>query len=191
LQRPGTTNSSTLARVGLDRQLGARSSISWNAGSEFASGADVFRADQAFAGVKVGNDNAAALADPFKSDYSGLSWRLAGLRTHFVLAASWRNERHETQPLSDRKVMALNASIDRQVTPRLVLVVGGGYQRDDIYNIDSKLNAWSANAGLNWQLTQAVTMALQLQHYRGSGVLTFGDYDENRALLRFSYNRIH
>jgi hypothetical protein len=184
------TSSGPLVRVTLDRKIGARSSLSWNAGREFADSADIFRQDQSFAGAQVGGQDAAAIPDAFTADYTGLVLRVTGVRSQLSLSADWRREEHETQTQLDRRLLGAGVSVNRRLTPRWTANVAVTYGRSEFADSADEGNEWSAGLGLTRQLTQTVLMSLQLLHYDGSGSGTFNDYEENRAMLRFTYTRV-
>lgn len=184
------SNSGLLVRVTVDRAIGARSSVSWNIGREYADSADIFRQDQSFGGVQVGSQDAAAITDPFTADYTGVVLRVTGVRTSMSLGANWRREEHETQTQLDRELIGATLNVQRRITPRWTANIGATYERNDFSNGADEGNEWSAGIGASRQLTQTLLISLQLQHYSGTGQGSFNDYEENRAMLRFTYTRV-
>jgi len=184
------TRDGGLFRLTVDHVLGARSSFSWNLGHEFADGASVFRQDQSFGGVQMRPEDALANADPFTSDTAGVVLRMNGVRTEVSLTANWRREEHDTQTDFDRDVASGAVYVTRRISPRWNVSLTGVYQHDDFVETGDVVHEWSVGASVSRQLTPSVDLSLGYTHYSANGEGSFNDYDENRALLRVTYNRV-
>jgi Putative beta-barrel porin 2 len=177
----GESNDGLLARISLTRKVATRSSISAEAGTEFADAANIFQLDQSFGGVRRETDGALASSDAYETDYIYLSWQTSGTRTTVALSGNWRDESHEEQTDLNRTYLEGRIDLSRRLGSRVTISLLGGYDRQDYDEPGLDLDEWSAEAGLEWRVQEFLSLLLRLTHFEGSA--TSGDYEENRIYL--------
>lgn len=187
----GESTEGPLADVTLTRKLGARATLTLNAGTQFYDSAESFRRDREFADIALGNEDTVPSRDPFQQDYASVAWAIEGVRTKLRLGADWRSEDHETDLTLDRERVGASANVSRRVGPRLTMSLFGRYDDESfgVGNVD--FDEWSAGASFDWALTAGIALALRAEHNDGSGDTSAGsglrDYTENRYTLRLTY----
>ncbi|HEY7379202.1 MAG TPA: hypothetical protein VH542_11005 [Steroidobacteraceae bacterium] len=184
----GTTADELLARFTVTRQIGARSSLSLQAGREFSDTADIFRLDQGAGGVRLDGSGAALSNDPFKSDYVYLTWQTRNERTTWKLTGNWRKEAHEQQSELDRRSVGAYGDVERRISPRATLQLEATYWQNDVTGSDTRLDEWSAGGIFSYQVGRNFSLQARLTHYTGSGTGDEHDYDENRLYLGVIYH---
>ncbi len=115
----GESDNGLLARLSFTRKVGALSTLTLDAGTEFSDTGNIFARDQALSGIQLQNGEAVASSDAFRADYGYFSWHTAADRTTVDLGASWREESHETETQLDRELVTANADVSRRLNRSL------------------------------------------------------------------------
>lgn len=188
----GDSSDGPLFDLTLTRELGARTSLSLNAGTRFYDAADAFVRDRGLQDIVTGNEDAVPARDPFQQDYATVTLTLAGARTTLELSADWRDEEREVDSTFDRESRGFGLELSRRVRPRTDVSVFGRHTSDDFSASGVDFDEWSAGLGLDWRLSGTVALGVRAEHYEGSGDTSLGiglrDYEENRYTLRFTYS---
>ncbi|MGQ0384056.1 MAG: hypothetical protein ACT4UP_05140 [Gammaproteobacteria bacterium] len=192
LRNFGDNTDGPLADLALTRKIGARSTLTLNAGTRLFDTADAFRHDRGLGGIGLGNEDVVASQDPFQQDYLTVNWSIEGARTSLQLGADWRSEDRETVTALDRKHVGAHAGVSRRIGPRLTASLNADYRDEAFDTNDVDFDEWSAGVGLDWSLSSAIGIALRAAHHEGSGDTSAGtglrDFAENRYTLRLTYS---
>jgi hypothetical protein len=188
----GDSSDGPLFDLTLTREVGARSSLSVNAGTRFYDAADSFVRDRGLQDIVTGNEDAVPARDPFQQDYLTVTWTLEGTRTTLELSADWRDEEREVDASFDRESTGLGLELSRRVGARTGVSVFGRRTEDDFNSSGVDYDEWSVGMGLDWSLSDTLALGLRAEHFEGSGDTLAGagtrDYEENRVTLRFTYS---
>jgi hypothetical protein len=177
-----------LFRATVSRQIGARSSVSLEAGSEFSDTGTAFRLDQDALGVQPESSDALASSDVFRNTYLYLTSSFALTRTTFTGGLRASQERYQDQIQQDRDIFGATVGMQRRMSPRFTFDVTGAYSKEEFKVGKVVYNEWSANLGLSWQMNRDWSLIFGAGHYDGSGDGLSRDYDENRASLSLRYS---
>lgn len=173
------------------REVGARSTLEFNAGTNLTDSADVFTRDQMLGGVDAGTGTVIVTQDPLQSDYVSLGLTVEGTRTSIGFGVDWTQDRQENLTALDRERLGGSLLLTRQLTQRLTARLFGGYATEEIEQ-GADFDEWVVGAGLEWALTETFSVALQADRNDGSGDTGAGaasrDYVENRVSLTISYS---
>jgi hypothetical protein len=183
----GASADEVLLRLTVTREVGARSTLSLQAGREFSDTADIFRLDQSAGGVRLDGNGAAQSSDPFKSDYFYVRWQTRNDRSTWQVSGNWREESHEVQSELDRSSLGAYADFERRLASRATLQLAASYWQNDVTGSDTRLDEWSAGGTLSYQVGPNVSLQARLTHYTGSGTGDQHEYDENRYYLGIIY----
>jgi hypothetical protein len=188
----GDSSDGPLLSLAITRKVGARSTLTLDAGTGQTDTAEAFRRDYSIGGFESGTSDAVVSQDPFQSDYASLGWQIEGARTGLSITADWRREDHETDPTLDRDGVGAGMAVTRQVGPRTSARLSGSWNRQDFDTSGTDFDEWSAGLGVSWQFARGVSLTLDAFHFRGTGDTSAGagqrDYDENRYTLRIGYS---
>lgn len=180
-----------LLGLSLTRQLGARSTVELNAGTNLTDAADEFARGQALAGVDAGTGTVAVSQDPMQSDYLSLGLSVEGARTNLRVGIDWSKDEQENLSSLDRERLGGSLLLTRQMTRRLTARLFGGYATEEI-GLATDFDEWVVGAGLEWALSDTLSVALQADRNEGSGDTGVGsaarDYVENRVALTITYS---
>lgn len=192
LHDSGESSKGPLVDVTLTRELGARSTLTLNAGTRFYDAADSFRRERGIEDIVLGNEDVIPAQDAFQQDYAFVNWDLEGTRTSLRLSADWRNEDREVESDLDRKTFGAGLGLTRRIGPRTSASLFGGYTHEDYNTSTEKFREWSAGLGFDWNLSESVAVGLRAERFDGSGDTLAGedtrDYEENRYTVRFTYS---
>jgi hypothetical protein len=182
------SNSGPLAHLTITRKVGAYSTLSLTAGTEFQDAAAQFRLDQAQIGLQDSNQDTVVAADVFRSNFVYLSFGTQRDRTSFNISLNGAKERHEEQTNLDRDILRATAFVSRRATQRLDVDLHGDYQDEDFVGPPSfAFKEWSFGVGVGLRLSPDLSMRLALDRYEGSSDDNSRDYEENRAYIGFGY----
>ena len=175
----------------LTRQVGARSTLEFNAGTNLTDSADVFTRDQMLGGVDAGTGGVIVSQDPLQSDYVSLGLAVEGARTTLNLGVDWTKDEQENLTEFDRERLGGSVVVARQMTQRLTARLFGGYATEEIEQ-GADFDEWVVGLGLEWALTDTLALTLQADRNEGAGETGVGsasrDYTENRVSLAISYS---
>lgn len=179
---------SALARLDVNRLVGARSHVRLVAGTTPSNTQQTFRRDQQIGGVDVGPDGAVVSGDSFQADYGYLTFGTDWERDSFSLLLSARSEDHEVFETLNRDQYRGIVSYSHDLTPNVTFDVRGTYLDEKFTETGFKFDQWGAGIGMRWQLGRRISLRVRLDHYDGSSDDGTRDYDENRAYLGISYS---
>ena len=162
-----------------------------NAGTNLTDSADAMRRDQHIGGIDLDSGQSIVSTDSFQSDFASVALALEGARTSVNLAANWRVEDYERNPILNRDAFGFTADAVRRISPRLSARLFGGWtsRRFDRSNVD--FDEWNAGVGFDWAFSDRLSLTLSGEHFSGSGDSALGaglrDYDENRITVNLGY----
>lgn len=177
-----------LFRATVSRQVGARSSVSLEAGSEFSDAGSAFRLDQGALGVQPETSDALASSDVFRNTYLYLTTSLAMTRTTFTAGLRASQERYQDQIQLDRDIFGATLGMQHRMSPRFTFDVAGAYSKEEFEVGTVKFNEWSVSMGVAWQMNRDWSLVFSAGHYDGTGDGIARDYDENRASVDVRYS---
>lgn len=181
-------NGGLLVRLSLSRTLGARTSLRFNAGSEFTDTGTALRLEQDAIGVGSEATDEVAAADVFRNTYAYLTLSTEMSRTTFTAGLRASRERYENEIQLDRDIVGASFGMERRISPRLSLNVDAAYFDEELKVSGFAFDEWSIDAGLVWQLNRAWSLVFGAGHYSGSSDNGVRDYDENRASVNVRYS---
>ncbi|MGH8188146.1 MAG: outer membrane beta-barrel protein [Steroidobacteraceae bacterium] len=175
------TPDAPLARISVTRQVSASSTFTLRAGSEYSSGADLFRDTQGAQGAQLSGQSIVATNDPFEYRFGALEWDFNRNRTTIGLALQHGKEEYETLTQLDRTLTSFNAYFTRQVSRTAELRLFGAYEDEQFDELDGEDQELQLGAALAWDVGRTLEVRVQLDHFDrdSSNVLT--EYTENRA----------
>ena len=175
----------------LTRQVGARSTLEFNAGTNLTDSSDVFTRDQMLGGVDAGTGTVVVSQDPLRSDYMSLGLSVEGTRSTLRFGVNWTKDEQENFTALDRERLGGSVLLTRQMSQRLTARLFGSYATEEIEQ-GADFDEWVVGAGLEWAFTETFSLALQVDRNDGSGDTGVGatsrDYVENRVSLTISYS---
>jgi hypothetical protein len=177
-----------VVRLDLSREITSRSTLSFSAGSQFASAGDAFRLEQDATGVQTGNEDIVAAADVFRNTYAYLTFDTEQARISISATVRGTRERYETQTLLDRDVVGGDLSLGRQLSERLGVGFFASYSEDEFVNAGFSFDEWAVGANLTWQLSQSWSLDVTAEHFSGSGEGIEREYEENRGVITLHYS---
>lgn len=188
----GETSDGPLADLTLTRELGARSTLTLNAGTRFYDAADSFRRERGFEDIVLGNEDVVPAQDAFQQDYAFVRWDLAGNRTTLQLSADWSKDDREVESDLNRKAYGADLVLTRRMGPRTTATLFGRFAHEDYDSGSDEFDEWTAGAGLDWDLSDNIAIGIRAERFEGSGDTSAGpdtrDYDENRFTVTFTYS---
>jgi Putative beta-barrel porin 2 len=184
----GSKSKSALARLDVNRLVGARSQVRLVAGTTPSNTQQTFRRDQEIGGVDVGPDGAVAVGDSFQSDYGYLTFSTDWERDAFTLLLSARSEDHEVFETQNRDQYRGIVSYSHDLTRNLTFDLRGTYLDEKFTETGFKFDQWGAGVGMRWDLTPRISLRVRVDHYDGSSDDGTRDYEENRAYLGIGYS---
>lgn len=191
LKQSGDTKDSPLVDLTVSRTMGARSVLTFNAGTNLTDSAEVLRRDQQIGGIEITNDDIVASRDTFVSDYARLGWTLSGVRSTIAFTADWRQEDHEVTDLLNRSSVAGTALFTRRISPSFTFDVGGQWRREEFDQSNIAFDEWSAGVGLDFAIARSIALNVRGDHYKGTGDTFAGggtrNYTENRYAVSLTW----
>jgi hypothetical protein len=182
LKAAGTKYSGTVARLGLERMVGALSIIQVEAGTHFSNAGDNLQLEQNFAGLTVNTTGVTTANDPERSKYALASWSTRGSRNAVNVAATWTEELHQISTFFNRTRESLSSELTRSLTPRTSGSIEALYTRNKYQNAQLTTAEWQVRGGLTWRLKPALSWTMSAGHYQGNGFLgRTQTYRENRV----------
>jgi hypothetical protein len=184
------TSDAPLARISVARQVSASSTFTLRAGSQYSSGADLFRDTQGAEGVQLSGQSIVATNDPFEYRFGALEWDFSRNRTSFGLAVQHGKEEYETLTLLDRTLTSFNAYFARQVARTAELRVFGGYEDEQFDELDGEDQEMQLGAALAWEIGRTLELRLQVDHFDRDSSNELSEYTENRASVFLTWSPI-
>lgn len=190
---PDNDTSGLLLDVALTREFTARSSLSFNAGTDLTEASGAFRRGRSGLDLAVTDDTFRLVsADPLRSTFAILSWSYAGPSRSLDIAMQWRKEEHERRIELDRERLGAEATFTRRLQPSLSMSLYTSYFQDDFSSLQSGFDEWSVGLATDWRVVRAYSLRLRFDRIDGSidassAAPVLGKFVENRASFRVTY----
>jgi hypothetical protein len=179
-----------LVNLNVTRELSARSTLVLDLGTNLTDAAEVFRRDQNVGGVDQGSETVIVSRDPMQATYASLGLTLAGSRTTVQIGADWNRDDQENLTGLDQERYGASITVIREISPRLEGRLSGGYSTEEI-QLGADFDEWSVGVGLQWAVTEKLSLSLVADRTEGSGdsgpAEGDRDYVENRVGLFVAY----
>ncbi|HEV8331045.1 MAG TPA: outer membrane beta-barrel protein [Steroidobacteraceae bacterium] len=195
LERDNSSSKSdtALARLDLQRLIGARSSLRLVAGTTPSNTQQSFRLDQQIGqqiggGVDISPDSEVVAGDSFRSDYAYVTFATDWERTSVTLLLSGRKQDHEVFTVLDREQYRGTLTYSHDLTQNVSIDVRGTYLDEKFTETGFGFDQWGAGLGMRWELSQRISLRARVDHYVGSSDDGTRDYTENRAYVGISYS---
>jgi hypothetical protein len=169
LRDNGDVNHGIAARLGLERKIGATSTVNLQAGTQFSNAGDSLQLEQGFTGTGVSNVNVSSVNDPMRIKYAMASWGTGGVRTKANLSAMWSQEHHEISALFDRTREGFSGNLARRMSGRSSLILEGYYTRNKYLNTPLTTNEWQAELRYVYRIRPGFAWTSSISHYQGGG----------------------
>ena len=183
------TSDAPLARISVARQVSASSTVTLRAGSQYSSGADLFRDTQGAEGVQLSGQSIVATNDPFEYRFGALEWDFSRNRTAIGLAVQHGKEEYETLPL-DRTLTSFNAYFTRQMSRTAELRVFGAYEDEQFDVLDGEDQEMQLGTALAWSVGRTLEVRLQYDYFDRDSSNELSEYTENRASVFLTWSPI-
>jgi hypothetical protein len=197
--RSSSKSESVLARLELQRQVGARSNLRVVAGTTPSNTQQSFRLDQQSSGVigeqiggggiDVGPNSEIVAGDSFRSDYVYVTFATDWERSSVTLLLSGRSQEHEVFTTLDRDQYRGTLTYRRDLTQNFSVDLRGTYLEEKFTETGFSFDQWGAGLGMRWKLAQSVSLRASVDHFVGSSDDGSRDFTENRAYLGITYSR--
>lgn len=184
------TSDAPLARVSVTRQVSASSTFTLRAGSQYSSGADLFRDTQGAQGVQLSGQSVVATNDPFEYRFGALEWAFRRNRTGFGLALQYGKEEYETLTLLDRTLTSFNAYFTRELSRTAELRLFGAYEDEQFDELDGEDQEMQLGAALALSIGRTLEVRLQYDYFDRDSSNELTEYTENRASVFLTWSPI-
>ena len=187
----GARQSGSLLRLKASRRLGARSTLSFDAGREYSdAGSQLGGRGGQFALPDVAQLGLSQTANPFLSRYAQMGLDLQGLRTVLSLSGGWRAEDYTTAGMINRDRLMLSAQLSRRVGPKLEARARVDHWRTTFEGATPDYNETTSQLGLAWAAGRHVSLELSAERYQYSSSIAGASLAENRGWLRVRYGEM-
>jgi Putative beta-barrel porin 2 len=179
-----------LVRLSLSRQVSASSAVTLRAGSEFSSGADLFRDTQDSLGVQLAGQSVLATTDPFEYRFGALDYDFSRNRTAFGISVLYGKEEYETLDTFDRKLTTYNAYFTRQLSRATELRLFGQLLDEQFDALDAEDQELQLGAALAWSIGRTLELRVQVERFDRDATVDTTEFQENRASLFLTWSPI-
>jgi uncharacterized protein (PEP-CTERM system associated) len=182
-----------LLRFGIDRNLSRTLSLFVAGGTQYSDNLARFsRLQDGALGVDERRDEVTRVTDPMQEDFAEATLQFRGTRTVAAphVAYNVLDSQNSNSPLANQKYHDISFDLNRQLTPRMSLNIGGSLESrefNDISRTDDDLYGYAAVA---WQLGPDLTMQLTGRQSKRDSSDPSGDYTERSIQLEFVYRAI-
>jgi hypothetical protein len=183
----GRTNTNPLFELDLERDLSQRSSLSLRAGVRSSDASTALRSGNAIGGGFPGIPGQVSTADPFETRNATLTWNFQGSRTGFLLSGGYEEDVYETLATLDRTREQYEASVWRQITPRLKATLRAAQQSNDFDSVVYDDEELVLGLALSWNVTGRLFIELNYDDIEHDSSNPLQEFDETRAFLRFAW----
>jgi len=183
----GRTNTSPLFELDIVRDLSPRSTLSLRGGVRSSDAASQVRSGNATGGGFAGVPGQISTADPFETRHATLAWRLTGPRTGFLLSGGYEEDVYETLTALDRTREQYQASVWRQITPRLRATVRAAQQSSDFDSAAFDDEEMQLGLELSWNVSGRLYIEVTYDDISHDSSSPLQEFDETRAFLRFAW----
>ena len=188
IDQAGLINSGGLLRLRLSRKLGGLSTLTVEAGREFADAGSALASNSTIAVVSGLNSNLLTqTAEPYISKYVRLRWEITGHRTGIQASAGVDEQNFELQAPLDRKRYIGTLNITRQLATAITARVTYNYERDDFESSLSDFREATGLVGLNWRVGRRLFVDASVEDYHYTSQSLAGSVNEARIWLRLRY----
>ena len=185
----GTNDDGPLLRLNVVRALASRSTLTFEAGQEFANSAEAFEAHSAGGNVGLDNYVGRQTAAPFTRRYAGLGWDATGVRTHVAVKLRWDEQRYSGQPQLNESLGSIGGDVSRDLSAALSASLNAEWGKGNYEAAGGDYTESRLGFGLSWRFTRRVALALSYDHEKRDSDSTLNRYQENRIWLTVGYQR--
>lgn len=187
LDRDGETNDGTLLRLSFARELSDATRITFAAGQRFSDASDVFRALQRRSSIEPETSPTETTSDAFKYRHANLGFQFEKNRTDMGLDVGLNQERYVEQTDRDREYLNYSVYLGRRLTRSLRASIAARWLESDYDNVDFDSEDMRLRGALLWRAGAKTFIELEITYSDRSSSTPANDYEENRALITFSY----
>lgn len=187
LDRDGETNDGTLLSLSFARELSGSTSFSIAAGQRFSDASDVFRALQRRSSIEPETSPTESTSDAFKYRYATVGFAFQKNRTDMGFDVGLNQERYLEQVDRDREYLNYSVYLGRRLSRSLRASIRARWLENDYDNVDFDSEDMRLRGALSWRAGARTFVELEINYSDRSSSVPANDYEENRALITFSY----
>jgi hypothetical protein len=185
----GTSDDGPLFRLDVARALATRSTLTFEAGQEFANSADAFEAHSAGGNAGLDSYVGRQTAAPFTRRYAGLGWDASGVRTHLAVNVHWDEQDYSSQSQLNESLGSIGASVARDLSAALSANLSAEWGKGNYQAAGGDYTESRFGLGVRWQFAQRMALALSYDHEKRNSDSSLNRYQENRIWLTVGYQR--
>lgn len=182
------TEDGLLARMTWIRELSAFANLKLVGGTRYSDQGNIFRFFQESLGHIGDTADIVTEPTPFRNNYFSANVSSDSGRSTTEFSVSWDQADYQAGSAEDRDVYRANLTLGRDFSTAVFGELRLGYKfRDYKYLPDRDTNVYSASVTGGYRFGPGFSVSVRYDYLNRNADTDDGDFDENRAFLRFVY----
>jgi hypothetical protein len=154
----------------------------------FSDAGEAFQFNQTLGGGAATSRYIAGVSNPMERSHIAAQFGYSKARTTAAASYYWTREDYVgLDNALNRDIPFLEASVSRELSPRMRFDARGTYGEQDSIDTDTKDRERRVSLGLTWDVGRRANLNVELARFERQSTIAGASYQENRAFVTFGY----